>query len=131
MDTLTIEPTYRVLLGDVSRFRIMLVGCGGTGSSLALALAGLAYHAGQKGIQVELTLVDHDVVELKNCGRQMCKLFGIEWVYLHYCRSIQYGGNKINEYRNRLEQISSGERPGVAQSLAQFRGVPRSGQEYH
>jgi PRTRC genetic system ThiF family protein len=74
MDTLTIEPTYRVLLGDVSRFRIMLVGCGGTGSSLALALAGLAYHAQQKGIQVELTLVDHDVIELKNCGRQALSL---------------------------------------------------------
>ena len=69
-----VEPTYRVLLGDVSRFRIMLVGCGGTGSSLALALSGLAYHAGQKGIQVELTLVDHDVVELKNCGRQALSL---------------------------------------------------------
>jgi PRTRC genetic system ThiF family protein len=74
METLTIEPTYRVLLGDVKHFRIMLVGCGGTGSSLALALAGLAYHAGQKGIQVELTLVDHDVIELKNCGRQMLSL---------------------------------------------------------
>ena len=74
METLTIEPTYRVLLGNVSRFRIMLVGCGGTGSSLALALAGLAYHAQQKDIQVELTLVDHDIVELKNCGRQALSL---------------------------------------------------------
>jgi PRTRC genetic system ThiF family protein len=63
-----------VLLGEVNRFRIMLVGCGGTGSSLSLALAGLAYHAGQKGIQVELTLVDHDIVELKNCGRQALSL---------------------------------------------------------
>ena len=70
MQALNIEKTYRVLLGDVNRFRIMLVGCGGTGSSLALALAGLAYHARQKGIQFELTLVDHDVVEMKNCGRQ-------------------------------------------------------------
>lgn len=70
IDTLTIEPTYRVLLGDVSRFRIMLVGAGGTGSTLALFLAGLAFHARQKGIQVDLTLVDHDMVEMKNCGRQ-------------------------------------------------------------
>lgn len=70
MDTLTIEPTYRVLLGDVSHFRIMLVGTGGTGSTLALFRAGLAFHARQKGIQVDLTLVDHDVVEMKNCGRQ-------------------------------------------------------------
>jgi PRTRC genetic system ThiF family protein len=74
MDTLNIEPTYRVLLGDVSHFRIMLVGTGGTGSTLALFLAGLAYHARQKGIQVELTLVDHDLVEMKNCGRQAVSL---------------------------------------------------------
>ncbi|MCP4416131.1 MAG: hypothetical protein GY805_05895, partial [Chloroflexi bacterium] len=70
MDSLTIDPTYRVLLGDVSQFRIMLVGVGGTGSTLALFLAGLAFHARQKGIQVDLTLVDDDVVEMKNCGRQ-------------------------------------------------------------
>ena len=69
-ETLTIDPTYRVLLGDVNRFRVMLVGAGGTGSSLALALAGLMYHARQKGIQVELTLVDDDRIELKNVGRQ-------------------------------------------------------------
>lgn len=70
MQTLNIEKTYRVLLGDVNRFRIMLVGCGGTGSTLALFLAGLAFHARQKGIQIDLTLVDPDVVEMKNCGRQ-------------------------------------------------------------
>lgn len=74
MDALTMEPTYRVVLGDVNRFRIMVVGAGGTGSTLALFLAGLAFHARQKGIQVELTLVDHDVVELKNCGRQAVSL---------------------------------------------------------
>lgn len=73
-DTLTIEPTYRVVLGDVNRFRIMVVGAGGTGSTLALFLAGLAFHARQKGIQVELVLVDHDVVEMKNCGRQAVSL---------------------------------------------------------
>ena len=70
MQSLNIEKTYRVLLGDVNRFRIMLVGCGGTGSSLALALAGLAYHARQKGIQIELTLVDHDTIQASNVGRQ-------------------------------------------------------------
>lgn len=70
MNELKIEKTYRVLLGDVTRFRIMIVGAGGTGSALASLLASLAYHAGQKGIQVEITLVDHDMVEMKNCGRQ-------------------------------------------------------------
>ena len=71
MQALNIERTYRVLLGDVNSFRIMLVGCGGTGSSLALALAGLAYHAQQKGIEVALTLVDHDHVDYTNPGRQV------------------------------------------------------------
>lgn len=71
MQALNIEKTYRVLLGEVNSFRIMLVGCGGTGSSLALALAGLAYHARQKGIEVELTLVDHDHVDYTNPGRQI------------------------------------------------------------
>ncbi|MBK7180726.1 MAG: ThiF family adenylyltransferase [Chloroflexi bacterium] len=70
MNTLTIEPTYRVLLGEVSHFRILQVGCGGTGSALALALGGLACHARQKGIRVELTLVDHDVIQPGNIGRQ-------------------------------------------------------------
>jgi len=70
MQSLNIEKTYRVLLGDVNRFRIMLVGCGGTGSTLALFLAGLAFHAQQKGIQIDLTLVDHDHVDTTNPGRQ-------------------------------------------------------------
>ncbi len=39
MDTLNIEPTYRVLLGDVDRFNIMVVGVGGTGSALSYCLA--------------------------------------------------------------------------------------------
>jgi PRTRC genetic system ThiF family protein len=64
------EPTYRAVLGEIDVFRILLVGVGGTGSTLALFLAGLMYHARQKGIQVELTLVDPDVVEMRNCGRQ-------------------------------------------------------------
>lgn len=70
METLTIEPTYRVPLGNVRRFRLLLVGAGGTGSSLALHLAALAYHARRQGIEVAITLVDHDLVEHKNCGRQ-------------------------------------------------------------
>ncbi|MEW5985041.1 MAG: ThiF family adenylyltransferase [Chloroflexota bacterium] len=74
MQSLNIEPTYRVLLGDVSTFRILLVGAGGTGSALALALAGLAYHARQKGVQVDLTLIDHDTIQSRNVGRQQ---FGV------------------------------------------------------
>jgi hypothetical protein len=46
------------------------VGVGGTGSTLALFLAGLAFHAQQKGIQVEITMVDDDIIEANNVGRQ-------------------------------------------------------------
>ncbi|MDT8306517.1 MAG: ThiF family adenylyltransferase, partial [Anaerolineae bacterium] len=70
MTALNIEPTYRVPLGEANVFRIMLVGVGGTGSTLALFLAGLAYHAREKGIRVELTLVDPDRIEQANVGRQ-------------------------------------------------------------
>lgn len=74
METLKLEPTYRVVLPAIEELRVLLVGAGGTGSTLALFLAGLAYHTRQKGIRVELTLVDPDVVEMKNCGRQAVSL---------------------------------------------------------
>jgi PRTRC genetic system ThiF family protein len=70
MTALDIEPTYRVVLGETEFFRILLVGVGGTGSTLALFLAGLAYHTQQKGVQVELTLVDPDTINAANVGRQ-------------------------------------------------------------
>ena len=70
MKALDIEPTYRVVLGESDVCRIMLVGVGGTGSTLALFLAGLAYHARQKDIRVELTLVDPARIEQANVGRQ-------------------------------------------------------------
>lgn len=48
-----------------------MVGCGGTGSFLALHLARLAYHARERHhLAVQLVFVDPDVVELKNVGRQ-------------------------------------------------------------
>jgi tRNA A37 threonylcarbamoyladenosine dehydratase len=70
MTAQAIESTYRVVLGDADVFRIMLVGVGGTGSALALFLAGLAYHARHRGVQVELTLVDPDHIDPVNVGRQ-------------------------------------------------------------
>jgi PRTRC genetic system ThiF family protein len=65
-----LRPRYRVLLGDVERAEIVLVGCGGTGSFLALHLARLAWHAQAAGLEVALTFVDPDSVEEKNIGRQ-------------------------------------------------------------
>lgn len=67
---LDIEQRFRYVFGESDAFRILLVGVGGTGSYLADALASLAVHARQKGIQIELTLVDPDIVEHKNVGRQ-------------------------------------------------------------
>jgi PRTRC genetic system ThiF family protein len=67
---LNIEQRYRVIFGDSNAFRILLVGVGGTGSALALALGGLMVHARQKGIHIDLTLVDDDRIEAKNIGRQ-------------------------------------------------------------
>lgn len=70
MTTPNMETRYRVLLGDIDQVHVILVGCGGTGSFLALHLARLAYHAAGQGLDVELTFVDPDAVERKNIGRQ-------------------------------------------------------------
>jgi PRTRC genetic system ThiF family protein len=50
---------------------VILAGCGGTGSFLALHLARLAYHARElHGLRLQLLFVDPDTVESKNLGRQ-------------------------------------------------------------
>lgn len=68
-----LDPTRRgkVLLPPSDTFQIFLVGTGGTGSHLALALARLAWHARQVNKTVNLTFVDPDIVEAKNVGRQL------------------------------------------------------------
>jgi PRTRC genetic system ThiF family protein len=69
--TIEIKRRYRVEIGAPHRYLITLVGCGGTGSFLALHLARLAYHARQRhGLDIGLCFVDPDVVEEKNIGRQ-------------------------------------------------------------
>ncbi|MBK8904500.1 MAG: ThiF family adenylyltransferase [Anaerolineaceae bacterium] len=71
-DTITVDftPTYRALLGDAERMDLYLVGAGGTGSTLADSLARILYHARQKGKAVSLTIIDPDIVQEKNIGRQ-------------------------------------------------------------
>ncbi len=64
------ERRYPLMVGEPDAFDIVLVGCGGTGSFLAQDLARLAYHARAQEIEVNLTFVDFDKVELKNVGRQ-------------------------------------------------------------
>lgn len=63
------QTRYQVEIGHPKSIHITLVGCGGTGSFLALHLARLAYHVGGR-FAVMLTFVDPDVVEHKNIGRQ-------------------------------------------------------------
>jgi PRTRC genetic system ThiF family protein len=71
MQTLTIEPPVPFVLPPGTPLHIALVGCGGTGSHLALSLARLAYHVRTQGAPpLSLTFVDGDVVERKNVGRQ-------------------------------------------------------------
>jgi len=70
MQTLALERTYRVVLPAAEQLNVILVGVGGTGSALALSLGRLAYHLKQKGVDVNLLFVDHDVVKSHNLGRQ-------------------------------------------------------------
>lgn len=58
-------------VGRIDHVNVILAGCGGTGSFLALHLARLAWHAReQHAIDVHLTFVDPDRIEAKNIGRQ-------------------------------------------------------------
>ncbi|MBU0491747.1 MAG: PRTRC system ThiF family protein [Chloroflexi bacterium] len=70
MPKLSIEQRYPIMVGDAVIASIILVGCGGTGSFLALHLARLAYDARARGLQIALTFVDHDTVQSSNLGRQ-------------------------------------------------------------
>lgn len=71
--TLTFDISRRgvVVLPPAETFHLYLIGTGGTGSHLALALARLAWHAKRFGKTVHLTFVDPDTVEDKNVGRQL------------------------------------------------------------
>lgn len=72
MQTLTIEPTYPFLVPETHSVTICLVGCGGTGSHIAQTLARLASHCRDTGgPRITLALLDGDVVEAKNVGRQL------------------------------------------------------------
>ncbi len=68
---LDLSKKYQVLLGEADTLYVCLVGVGGTGSALALSLGRLAYHLKEKGINVDMTFVDHDIVEESNFGRQL------------------------------------------------------------
>lgn len=90
-------------------WKITLVGCGGTGSRLAEKIAELNFmllNSNQPGI--ELTLIDFDIVELKNIGRQK---FYINQVGMHKADAIaqnlsrMYGMRNIKTINSKFEDL--------------------------
>jgi len=72
MQALTIDPPIPFIVPNTPEVTITLVGCGGTGSHIAQALARLASHCRDtNGPYVQLVFVDGDTVEAKNVGRQL------------------------------------------------------------
>jgi len=73
-DTILALPVRRRVtlnVGQPAHVNLVLAGCGGTGSFLALALARLAWHCRESHLaELGLTFVDPDRVEAKNLGRQ-------------------------------------------------------------
>jgi PRTRC genetic system ThiF family protein len=61
---------YRIEPGEFSRLNIYLIGCGGTGSFLALHVARLAWAMRDRDTGIAITFVDGDDIEAKNVGRQ-------------------------------------------------------------
>lgn len=70
MADLQLTRRYKIEIGDVKLYEIFLIGCGGTGSFLALHLARLAWVMHAHGEQVKLYFIDPDIVEEGNIGRQ-------------------------------------------------------------
>jgi len=60
----------RLLVKQCPRIALILIGCGGTGSWLAPAIARLARVLEARGKEVKVTFVDPDFVEAKNVWRQ-------------------------------------------------------------
>ena len=70
MQTLQLDPPVPFLL-PAGPITIALVGCGGTGSHIAQALARIAAHTRHGREQLRLVFLDGDHVEEKNVGRQL------------------------------------------------------------
>ncbi|WP_129677979.1 ThiF family adenylyltransferase [Candidatus Chloroploca sp. Khr17] len=72
MDTLIIDEPIPYLVPSTQPIQIGLVGCGGTGSHLAVALARMASHLRERGSPpLHLIFIDGDRVEAPNIGRQL------------------------------------------------------------
>lgn len=67
---LTAKPALTLRLPPFSYVNLTLVGCGGTGSHLASAIAACALALHERSIYADVFFIDHDRVERKNVGRQ-------------------------------------------------------------
>lgn len=70
MQTLNLEPIVPFVARS-GPITIALVGCGGTGSHIAQALARIAAHVHARRTDLRILFLDGDVVEEKNVGRQL------------------------------------------------------------
>jgi len=70
MDLKATKP-IRLVLPEYESVNIVLVGAGGTGSNLITSLGAIALGLKAIGKTCTITIVDHDVVEEKNIGRQL------------------------------------------------------------
>jgi len=70
MQTLSLEPIVPFVARS-GPITIALVGCGGTGSHIAQALARIASHVHARRTDLRILFLDGDIVEEKNVGRQL------------------------------------------------------------
>lgn len=61
----------RLHVPDFHRVALTLVGCGGTGSHIASGLVAIGQALAERGVALDVLLVDPDIVEPKNVGRQL------------------------------------------------------------
>jgi len=65
-----IEKPLKHYFSQEFHYRVILAGCGGTGSFIAQDIARIAYHLKNKPMCPRIVFVDNDTVEAKNVGRQ-------------------------------------------------------------
>jgi PRTRC genetic system ThiF family protein len=73
MKTLSLSnaPLIKLHIPDFKHVSIVLVGAGGTGSHLASGLVALQQTLSDGGVALNATIIDKDIVEPKNVGRQL------------------------------------------------------------
>jgi len=65
-----LSKNYCLPFPEYGKYTLIVVGVGGTGSHLSYDMARLISHGRSLGTEIELLLIDPDIVEEKNVGRQ-------------------------------------------------------------